>query len=208
MAKKTIQDVPVAGKTVLMRVDFNVPLDDQQRVTDDRRVRMALPSIRSVIDRGGRADPDESLGTAQGRPGPQVQHEAGRRQAGGIAGQTGSVRQRRDWRRRSLESRRAGCGRRLGAGEPAVLPGREERAMRHSPRPWPAWPTSTATTPSGRATGRTPRWWRCPRRWVANPRSWAFWSRRRSSISARRLPTRNDRSSPSWAAPRSRTRST
>jgi phosphoglycerate kinase len=54
MAKKTIQDVEVAGKTVLMRVDFNVPLDDQQRITDDRRIRMALPSIRSVIDRGGR----------------------------------------------------------------------------------------------------------------------------------------------------------
>jgi phosphoglycerate kinase len=54
MAKKTIQDVDVAGKTVLMRVDFNVPLDDQQRITDDRRIRMALPSIRSVIDRGGR----------------------------------------------------------------------------------------------------------------------------------------------------------
>ena len=54
MAKKTIQDVDVSGKTVLMRVDFNVPLDAQQQVTDDRRIRMALPSIRSVIDRGGR----------------------------------------------------------------------------------------------------------------------------------------------------------
>jgi phosphoglycerate kinase len=37
-----------------MRVDFNVPLDDQCNVTDDRRVRMAVPSIKSVIDRGGK----------------------------------------------------------------------------------------------------------------------------------------------------------
>ena len=54
MDKKTIEDVDVSGKTVLVRVDFNVPLDDRQNVTDDRRIRMALPSIKSVIDRGGR----------------------------------------------------------------------------------------------------------------------------------------------------------
>ena len=53
MAKKTIAQVNVDGKTVLMRVDFNVPLDGST-VTDDRRIRMALPSIRSVLDRGGR----------------------------------------------------------------------------------------------------------------------------------------------------------
>ncbi len=54
MAKLTIADVTVTGKTVLMRVDFNVPLDDQQNITDDRRIEMALPSIRSVLDRGGK----------------------------------------------------------------------------------------------------------------------------------------------------------
>ena len=53
MAKKTIADVDVAGKKVLMRVDFNVPLDGTT-VTDDGRIRMALPSIRKVIARGGR----------------------------------------------------------------------------------------------------------------------------------------------------------
>lgn len=53
MAKKTIADVDVAGKTVLMRVDFNVPLDGET-ITDDRRIRMALPSIKSVLDRGGK----------------------------------------------------------------------------------------------------------------------------------------------------------
>ncbi|PQO46948.1 phosphoglycerate kinase [Blastopirellula marina] len=54
MAKKSIADVDVTGKTVLMRVDFNVPLDDAGNVTDARRVEMALPSIKSVLDRGGR----------------------------------------------------------------------------------------------------------------------------------------------------------
>jgi len=71
MAKKTIQDVPVSGKTILMRVDFNVPLDDQRRVTDDRRVRMALPSIRSVIDRGGRLILMSHLGRPKDAPDPK-----------------------------------------------------------------------------------------------------------------------------------------
>ena len=54
MAKKTIDQIDVAGKTILMRVDFNVPLNETQEITDDRRIRMALPSIKSVIDRGGK----------------------------------------------------------------------------------------------------------------------------------------------------------
>lgn len=69
MAKKTIADVDVAGKKVLMRVDFNVPLDDSQQITDDRRIRMALPSIESVVSRGGRLILMSHLGRPQGDAG-------------------------------------------------------------------------------------------------------------------------------------------
>src|SRR6056297_172828 len=71
MAKKTIEQTDVAGKTVLMRVDFNVPLDDQQAITDDRRIRMALPSIKSVIDRGGKLILMSHLGRPKGGAGDE-----------------------------------------------------------------------------------------------------------------------------------------
>ena len=66
MAKKSIAQVEVAGKSVLMRVDFNVPLNDELQITDDRRIQMALPSIKSVIERGGRVVLMSHLGRPQG----------------------------------------------------------------------------------------------------------------------------------------------
>jgi len=54
MKKLSIRDCDVKGKRVLARVDFNVPLDSDRSITDDTRIVESLPTIRDVVDRGGR----------------------------------------------------------------------------------------------------------------------------------------------------------
>ena len=68
MAKKTVAQLDVKGKRVLVRVDFNVPLDENLHVTDDRRIRSAIPTIKSIIDRGGKAILASHLGRPKAGP--------------------------------------------------------------------------------------------------------------------------------------------
>jgi len=69
MPKKTLRDITdLKGKTVLIRVDFNVPQDEQGNITNDRRIRAAIPTIRFVLDSGAAAIVMSHLGRPKGDP--------------------------------------------------------------------------------------------------------------------------------------------
>ncbi len=75
MNKKTVKDIDLKGKRVLMRVDFNVPMQDG-KVTDDKRIKASLPTIQYVLDQGASLILMSHLGRPKGGPSPEFSLKA------------------------------------------------------------------------------------------------------------------------------------
>src|SRR5574341_168892 len=85
MNKKTVKDIDLKGKRVLMRVDFNVPMEGG-KVTDDKRIRASLPTIQYVLDQGASLILMSHLGRPKGGPDPEFSLKAAAEVLAGLLG--------------------------------------------------------------------------------------------------------------------------
>lgn len=140
MNKLSILDVDVRGKRVFCRVDFNVPLD-QGRITDDNRIRAALPTIRHLTEHGAKVILASHLGRPNGRVVEELRLTPVAERLSQLLGQ--SVVKTDETVGEEVEKEVAG----LKEGDVLLLenvrfcPG-EEKMTRSCPGPLPSWPTS------------------------------------------------------------------
>lgn len=72
MAKLSVKDLQLNGKKIFIRVDFNVPLDDDLKITDDTRIRSSLPTIKYILEQGGIPIIASHLGRPEGKVNPKM----------------------------------------------------------------------------------------------------------------------------------------
>jgi phosphoglycerate kinase len=86
MKKLTIKDIDLKSKRLLMRVDFNVPLDENQNITDDKRIRGSLPTIQYAVDKGARVILMSHLGRPKGKIVPEMSLKPAAQRLGELLG--------------------------------------------------------------------------------------------------------------------------
>jgi phosphoglycerate kinase len=69
---KTIKDIDISGKRVFFRVDFNVPMDEHQNITDDSRIRAVLPTLEYALDHNSKLIIASHMGRPKGKPVPEL----------------------------------------------------------------------------------------------------------------------------------------
>ena len=165
MAFRTLDNLDVAGKRVLLRADLNVPVRDG-RISDLTRLERLTPTIRELVEKGARVIVCSHFDRPKGKRVPEMSLAPIAAALGEVLGQR--VRFAEDCVGVPAEQ----AVDRMARGDVLVLENtrfhaeRGEERSRHGRRPWRSWPMSTSTTPSPRRIARTPapRAWRicCP----------------------------------------------
>ena len=130
MSYPSIRDLDLNGKKVFIRVDFNVPLEKNEKgdmeITSDKRIKASLPTIQYALDHGAGVILASHLGRPKGKPNPEMSLKPGGGAPAGTAGPAGEDGAR--LRRAGGGSHEARAGRRAAARKPALSRrGREER---------------------------------------------------------------------------------
>ena len=76
MEKKTLKDVELSGKRVFLRVDYNVPMDAEGKITDDTRIRATIPTLKYLLEQNAAVIIASHMGRPKGKPAPQYSLQA------------------------------------------------------------------------------------------------------------------------------------